>query len=55
MKTDDEIRAIMDSACNGGDGQKSTGDLLREFAEEVIAMRQRIAELERLVADLVKP
>lgn len=42
-KTDDEVREIMDKAC-----REHGGKYLREFAEEVIAMRQRIAELEKL-------
>jgi hypothetical protein len=42
MRTDDEVREIMDKAC-----AESAGKYLREFAEEVISMRQRIRRLEQ--------
>lgn len=53
MRTDDEIRQIMDRACTGGTSEHpgGAGYWLREFAEEVIAMRQRIAELEKQLED----
>jgi hypothetical protein len=47
MRTDDEVRKIMDWACSGGSSDHGAGHWFREFAEEVIAMRQRIAELEK--------
>lgn len=45
MKTDDEVRQIMDKACH-----ESAAKYLREFAEEIVEMRQRIAELEEQVS-----
>jgi len=39
--SDEEVRAIMDNAC-----KLNAGRHLREFAEEVIAMRRRLRELE---------
>ena len=42
MLTDEEVRTLMDKAC-----RYNAGRHLREFAEEVIAMRQRIRRLEK--------
>jgi hypothetical protein len=42
MLTDEEVRTLMDKACC-----ENAGRYLREFAEEVIAMRQRIRRLEK--------
>ena len=54
MRTDDEVRQIIDYVCSGGEGnppeQQGAGYWLRQFAEEVIAIRQRIAELEKAIA-----
>jgi len=41
-KTDDEIREIVNKACT-----ESAGKNMRLLGEEIIAMRQRIHELER--------
>ena len=42
MKTDAEVRRMIDKACT-----ENAGKYLREFAEEVIGMRRRIAKLEK--------
>lgn len=47
MKTDDEVRRIMDRAC-----RDDASKYMREFAEEVVAMRQRIAKLEETLVTL---
>lgn len=42
MRTDDEVREIMDKAC-----AVNAGKYMREFAEEVVSLRQRIRRLEQ--------
>ena len=53
MRTDADVRRLMDLACSGGSGtdgkppRHGAGYYMRQFAEEVVALRQRVAKLER--------